>query len=50
VVLVSSRVNDLSDAARFPMLSSDPARQAIARRMRTVNTATEELGEYFQAE
>jgi uncharacterized protein (DUF58 family) len=50
VVLISPRANDLSDAARFPMLSSDPARRAMARRIRTVNTATEELAEYFQAE
>jgi uncharacterized protein (DUF58 family) len=50
VVLVSPRANDLGDASRFPMLSMDPARRAIARRMRNVNTATKELAEYFQAE
>ena len=50
VVLISPRANDLSDAARFPVLSSDPSRRAMARRIRTVNTATEELAEYFQPE
>jgi uncharacterized protein (DUF58 family) len=50
VVLISARANDLNDAARFPMLWSDPARRAMVRRIRTVHTATEELAEYFQAE
>ena len=50
VVLVSTRANDLSDAGRFPMLWRDPARRALARRIRTVSTADEELAEYFQAE
>ncbi len=50
VVLISPRANDLNDAARFPTVWSDPARGAMVRRIRTVNTATEELDEYFHAE
>ena len=50
VVLVSTRANDLSDAARFPVLWRDPARRAMVRRVRTINTAGNELADYFQAE
>jgi len=50
VVLVSTRANELDDIERFPMLSRDPARRAMARRIRTVNTAGEELAEYFQVD
>ncbi|MFH1919754.1 MAG: DUF58 domain-containing protein [Planctomycetota bacterium] len=50
VVLVSTRANDLDDIERFPMLWRDPARRAMARRIRTVNTAGEELAEYFQVD
>jgi len=50
VVLVSTRSNDLSDVGRFPMLWRDPARRALARRIRTINAADEQLAKYFQAE
>jgi uncharacterized protein (DUF58 family) len=50
VILVSTRRNDLSDARRFPMLRQDSARRAIARRMRTINAAGDELADYFQPE
>ena len=50
VILVSTRPNDLSDAERFPMLWRDPARRAIARRVRTIDASAEELTEYFQVE
>jgi len=50
VVLVSTRTNDLDDAQRFPMLWRDPARRAMVRRIRTVNTASEQLAECFQVE
>lgn len=50
VVLVSTRSNDLSDVGRFPMLWRDPARRALARRIRTINAADEQLAKYFRAE
>jgi uncharacterized protein (DUF58 family) len=48
VVLVSTRANDLSDRERFATLREDPARRALARRIRTVNVAGGELADYFQ--
>jgi len=50
VILVSTRPNDLSDAKRFPMLWRDPARRAMARRIRTIDASAEELADYFQPE
>lgn len=48
VILVSTRPVDLSDPARFAALCSDPARRALLRRIRIVNTADETLAEFFQ--
>jgi uncharacterized protein (DUF58 family) len=50
IVLISTRPVDLGDAQRFGRLSSDPARQASLRRVRVVDTSSEELGRYFKAE
>ena len=50
LVLVSPRAIDLSDAERFAALWSTPTRQAVARRIRLVNSATRQLDEYFQPE
>jgi uncharacterized protein (DUF58 family) len=50
VVLISTRTNDLSDSSRFPMLARDPSRLAIARRIRAVDTASDQWTEYFQPE
>jgi uncharacterized protein (DUF58 family) len=47
VVVVSTRANDLDDPERFPMLWGDPARRALARRIRAISTADDELAEYF---
>jgi uncharacterized protein (DUF58 family) len=50
VVLVSTRAQDLADAKRFPMLWRDPARRAVARRIREINTSSDALSDYFQIE
>ena len=49
VVLISTRESDLSDRERFPGLAADAARRSRLRRLRTINTASDELNEYFQA-
>jgi uncharacterized protein (DUF58 family) len=48
IVLVSTRPNDLGDAARFACLWEDPARRAFAKRIRCVDTSSEELSHYFR--
>jgi uncharacterized protein (DUF58 family) len=50
VMVISTRRNDWGDRRRFPMLWIDSARRAIARQMRPVCTADDELAEYFQPE
>ena len=50
VVLVSTRPVDLADSSRFGQLWADPARKAAARRIRCVDTSSDELAQYFQPE
>jgi uncharacterized protein (DUF58 family) len=47
MILVSPRP---VDPARLPASSTDPARRAAARRLRCVDTSSDQLGEYFRAE
>jgi len=49
VVLVTTQAVDLSDAERFAVLWSDPARRSLAREIRVISTADEGLAEYFHA-
>jgi uncharacterized protein (DUF58 family) len=49
VILVTTRPVDLSDA-RFAAMSHDLYRRQLARRIRVVNTASEELAEVFVVE
>lgn len=48
VVLVSTRPVDLSDTSRFASLWADPARRALARRIRCIDASADELARYFQ--
>jgi len=50
IVLVGTRPIDLSDPTRFPSLWSDPNRRGMGRRIRCIDTSSEELNEYFQTE
>lgn len=50
IVLVSPRPVDVCDASRFPAIQRSPAWRAAASRMRQINTASEELADYFVAE
>jgi uncharacterized protein (DUF58 family) len=49
IVLVTTEAVDLSDAGRFAVLWSDPARRALARTIRVISTEGEGLAEYFRA-
>jgi uncharacterized protein (DUF58 family) len=50
IVLVSTRTVDLSDAARFSPLWSDPVVRDRARHIRCINASSEQLAEFFQTE
>ncbi len=50
VVLISTRPTDLADARRFAHLWRDPGRRALMPQIRTINTASEALQEYFEAQ
>jgi uncharacterized protein (DUF58 family) len=50
VVLVSTRTIDLTDAAQFREIVSDPVMRDRARRILSVNTSSERLAEYFSPE
>ena len=47
IVLVSTRAVDLTDAAQFMEILSDPVMRDRARRILCVNTASDRLAEYF---
>ena len=49
IVLIATRPVDLTDAGRFAAVWADPGRKALARRIRCVDTSSDELGEYFRA-
>jgi uncharacterized protein (DUF58 family) len=50
IILVSTRAVDLGDTVRFAALHADPARRALARRIRCVDASSDELAQYFQPE
>jgi uncharacterized protein (DUF58 family) len=50
IVLVSTRPVDLAGAAYQSAWGTDPARRAMARQIRRIDTSSTELAEYFQAE
>jgi len=50
VVLVSTRPVDLADTERFAALWSDPNSRSLVRRIRCIDTSSEELDDYFQVE
>ena len=50
VVLVSTRPVDLRDGERFAAFQGNPAWRAMVGQIRLVNTAAEELADYFEAE
>lgn len=49
VVLVSTRPVDLTDRERFAALWADPARSAMARRIRCLDTSGDQLDDYFRS-
>ena len=50
IVLVSTRPVDLADAGRFAAIWSNPVLRDRAQRIRCVDTSSEQLAEFFQAE
>jgi uncharacterized protein (DUF58 family) len=50
IVLVCTRTNNFSDDARFAALRSNPMLRERARRLRCVDTSSEQLANFFQAE
>ena len=50
LVLITTRPVDLGDPARLGALAADPARRAMLRRLRVIDTSAPELGRYFQME
>lgn len=50
VILVTTRSVDLYDTTRFGALWRIAGRAAVLRRIRVVDTSSDELGKYFQAE
>lgn len=50
LVLVTTRPVDLSDAARFGAICSEPVRRGLLRRMRSVDASSEDLNQYFVPE
>ncbi|MEE9601950.1 MAG: DUF58 domain-containing protein [Thermoguttaceae bacterium] len=50
VVLVSTRPLDLTDATRYQSLHGTPSRRAMLERIRPIDTSSDELARYFQAE
>ena len=48
IVLVTTRPVDLADAVRFPLLQSDPVRHERLRRIRCVDTSSDQLTDFFQ--
>jgi uncharacterized protein (DUF58 family) len=49
IILVSTRPVDLTDTERFAALWADPSRSAMARRIRCVDTSSDQLGDYFRS-
>jgi uncharacterized protein (DUF58 family) len=50
IVLVSTRPTDLADAGRFAAVWSNPVLRDRAQRIRCIDTSSEQLAEFFQAE
>jgi uncharacterized protein (DUF58 family) len=50
LVLITTRPVDLGDPARLGPLAADPARRALLRRLRVIDTSGADLGRYFQME
>ena len=50
IVLISTRPPDLTDSKRFAAVWTNPAFQAAARRMRSIDASSPELEEFFIAE
>ena len=50
IILVGTRPVDLDDASRFAPLWADPARRAMLRRVRCIDTSSDRLAQYFQGE
>lgn len=50
IILASTRPVDLSDGSRFASLWADPARRALVRQIRCIDTSADELARYFQPE
>jgi uncharacterized protein (DUF58 family) len=47
VILVSTQDNDLTDTQRFPTVWEDPIRRAAARRILSINAASDQLTQFF---
>ena len=50
IVLVSTRPTNLADAGRFAAVWSNPVLRDRAQRIRCIDTSSEQLAEFFQAE
>jgi uncharacterized protein (DUF58 family) len=50
IILVSTRSVDLNDAAHFDSIFSNPTHRHLANDIRTINTSSEELKLFFDAE
>jgi uncharacterized protein (DUF58 family) len=50
IILISTRMVNLSDSERFAGLWSDPAHRATAQNIRCIDVSSEDLKEYFTAE
>ncbi len=50
IVLVGTRPTNLADAARFAAVWSNPVLRDCAQRIRCIDTSSEQLAEFFQAE
>ena len=50
IVLIATRPTDLADAVRFAALGSDPLLHDRLRRIRCIDTSSEQLAEFFRAD